>query len=420
LNSIPTNCPVLSALVACAAVASATAASLPEAQPASQGFSPARLERLHGYMQGVVDRGEYLGAVTLVARGGRIVDFRAYGHRDLARTSPLRTDAIFRIHSMTKPVTSVAVLMLMEEGRLALEDPIGKYLPALAKMQVFAGGTADAPQLRAPTRPITIRHLLTHTAGFVAEGKAPEALNRLYANADLDRSPDLATYVARLGRLPLVADPGERFGYDGTSTEPLARLVEVVSGMAFDAFLQTRILEPLRMQDTSFVVPADKRKRIAEMTSTDAEGRLVGIPPYIKGFPSGAGGLYSTASDYFRFCQMLLDGGTLDGATILGRKTVDLMMLNHLTHLDPPVYQPGGAEGFGLGGYVVLDVAARGRPGSVGQFGWLGAASTYFTIDRQEKLTAILMMQHMPQRLPRDPPKIGAPFYTLVYQALVN
>jgi CubicO group peptidase (beta-lactamase class C family) len=156
------------------------------------------------------------------------------------------------------------------------------------------------------------------------------------------------------------------------------------------------------------------------MTSTDAEGKLIAIPPYIKRFPSGAGGLYSTAGDYARFCQMLLNGGSLDGASILGRKAVDLMMMNHLTHLDPPVYQSSGAEGFGLGGYVVLDVAKRGRPGSVGQFGWLGAASTYFTVDREERLIAILMMQHMPERRPRDPPRIGGQFYTLVYQALVD
>jgi CubicO group peptidase (beta-lactamase class C family) len=167
-------------------------------------------------------------------------------------------------------------------------------------------------------------------------------------------------------------------------------------------------------------VPADKQSRVPAMTSTDAEGKLIAIPPYIKRFPSGAGGLYSTAGDYARFCQMLLNGGSLDGAPILGRKAVDLMMMNHLTHLDPPVYQSGGAEGFGLGGYVVLDVAKRGRPGSVGQFGWLGAASTYFTVDREERLIAILMMQHMPERRPRDPPRIGGQFYTLVYQALVD
>jgi CubicO group peptidase (beta-lactamase class C family) len=411
---------MLKAIVLCVAAASAAATSLPSANPNSQGLSPARLERLHGYMQGVIDRGEYLGAVTLVARGGNVVDFRAYGHRDVARASPMKPDAIFRIHSMTKPVTSVAVLMLMEEGKLALEDPIGKYLPELANMRVLTGGTAEAPQLRAAKRPITIRHLLTHTAGFAAELKPSDLLYALYERADLDASPDLATYVARLSRLPLAADPGERFGYDGMSTEPLSRLVEVVSGAPFDAFLRTRILAPLRMHDTSFVVPEPKRTRVAVMTSTDGAGTLIAIPPYVKPFPSGAGGLYSTAADYARFCQMLLNGGALDTATILGRKTVDLMMMNHLTHLDPPVYQSGGAEGFGLGGYVVLDVAKRGRPGSVGQFGWLGSASTYFTIDREEQLVAILMMQHMPQSRPRDPPRIGGVFYTLVYQALVN
>jgi CubicO group peptidase (beta-lactamase class C family) len=379
-------------------------------------------------MQGVIDRGEYLGAVTLVTRGGKVVDWRAYGHRDLAKTSRMKPDAIFRIYSMTKPVTSVAVLTLMEEGKLALEDPIANYLPQLAQLRVFVGGTAEAPQLREAERPITIRHLLTHTAGFATGDTHSDELLRLYARADLDGSPDLATYVARLGRLPLATDPGERFGYDGASTEPLARLVEVVSGTPFDVYLQKRIFSPLRMQDTSFVVPARKRDRIADMTTSNAEGRLIGIPAVgakqagdpLKAYPSGAGGLYSTAPDYARFCQMLLNGGTLEGATVLRPGTVELMMRNHLTHLDPPVYERDGAEGFGLGGYVVLDVAGGDRPGSVGRFGWLGAASTYFTIDRQEQLIAMLMMQHLPQRLPRDPPKISAPFYTLVYDALAG
>jgi CubicO group peptidase (beta-lactamase class C family) len=400
---------------------------LPTARPASQGISEARLERLHEFMQGMTDSGEYLGAVTLVARRGKIVDWRAFGYRDLAKQSPLDPNSIFRIYSMTKTVASVAVLMLMEEGRFTLEDPIGRYLPEFANMQVFTGGTADAPQLRPAARPITIRQLLTHTAGFVGGEKEAAEVLKVFERGDLHQSPDLKSFCERLSRLPLAADPATRFSYDGASLEVLARLVEVIAGKPFDEFLQQRILGPLRMQDTAFSVPVEKRGRIADMTTTDRDGRLTlaafastAVHPgeMLNAYYSGSGGLYSTAADYVRFCQMLMNGGELDGVSILGRKTVELMMLNHLTHLDPPVNQFSDAEGFGLGGYVVLDVARRGRPGSPGQFGWSGAGSTYFTIDRAEQLVAILMMQHLPQGLPQDPPKISARFYNLVYQSL--
>ncbi|MGQ0835019.1 MAG: serine hydrolase domain-containing protein [Gammaproteobacteria bacterium] len=404
------------------------ATALPVVKPASEGFSEARLDRLHQFMRGVTDSGNYLGAVTLVARNGKIVAWRAFGHRDLAKTSPMDPSSIFRIYSMTKTVTSVAVLTLMEEGKFTLEDPIGRYLPEFANMQVFVGGTADAPQLRPAARPITVRHLLTHTAGFAAGGNTADEVVKIFNRVDFDRLPDLKTYSERLGRLPLAVDPGERFNYDGVSIEPLSRLIEVVAGMPFDAFVQQGILDPLRLEDTGFSVPAEKRGRIADMTSTDRNGRLILASAHaaqrpgdmIKAYPGGSGGLYSTAADYARFCQMLLNGGELDGVAILDRSTVELMMQNHLAHLDPPTHDRRGAEGFGLGGYVVLDVARRGQLGSVGQFGWLGAASTYYTIDREEQLIAILMMQHLPQGLPRDPPKISANFFNLVYQSLVK
>lgn len=339
----------------------------------------------------------------------------------------MRRDAIFQIYSMTKPITSVAALLLMEEGRLTLEDPVSRFLPEFAHMQVLEGDKEDSARLRPAARPITIRHLLTHTTGFAAgENLRGAAVERLNA-AHLDDSPSVRALAATLAALPLANDPGVRFSYDGVSTQVLSRVIEVVAGMPLDEFLAKRLFTPLRMLDTGFTVPAGKRERIVDMTSADEAGRVVkasvGVNApgeMLKRYPSGAGGLYSTAGDYARFCQMLLNGGELDGAVILGRKTVELMMANHLGQLSPPVNEFNDGEGFGLGGYVVLDPARRGQLGSVGQFGWSGAAATWFLIDPQEELVAILMMQHLPRGLPRDPPRPGRPFNNLVYQALVN
>ncbi|UHQ22205.1 beta-lactamase family protein [Lysobacter sp. 5GHs7-4] len=399
---------------------------LPTSAPSEQGYSAARLQRLHDFMGKTTDAHGYLGGVTLIARNGRIVDWRAYGYRDLARSRPLQRDDIFRIYSMSKTVTSVAVLMLMEEGRFALDDPISRYLPGFEAQQVVAGGSVDRPQLRAPARPITIRHLLTHTAGFAAGRPGDEVALALLQRADPHAATDLRGFVQRLSAVPLAADPGTRFGYDGAALETLARLVEVGSGLSFDEFLQRRVFAPLRMRDTGFSVPAAQRERVVDITVMGADGRLhlddgpsasePGAP--LNAYPSGAGGLYSTAGDYARFCQMLLNGGSLDGETLLGRKTVELMLRNHLTMLSPPVTQFSDAEGFGLGGYVVLDPALRGQPGSVGQFGWSGAASTSYTIDPQERLLAILLLQHLPREDRADLPRVSRPFYGLVYQGL--
>ena len=412
----------------CTTAAAQIASPVPATIASTEGFSGARLERLDNFMRTNIESGDYLGAVTLISRNGRIVDWRTHGHRDLAKKMPMNRDSIFRIYSMTKTVTSVAVLMLMEEGKIGLEDPVSKFIPEFANTKVFSAGTADAPQMRSVKRPITIRHLLTHTGGFATHGAKGDEAVKLFNRIDLHQLPTLTAYTDYVARQPLGTDPGKRFAYDGVSLVVLSRLVEVVSGMAFDAFLQQRILSPLGMNDTGFSVPQAKRGRVADMVTTTADGRLAIAATHdashpgesLNPYPSGAGGLYSTAGDYLRFCQMLLNGGTLDGVSILGRKTVELMMMNHLSHLDPPVTEFSTAEGFGLGGYVVLDVARRGRLGSVGQFGWSGAGSTYFTIDRQEKLIAILLMQHLPQGLPKDPPKISVRFYDLVYQSLVN
>ncbi|MCX7176225.1 MAG: serine hydrolase [Proteobacteria bacterium] len=401
---------------------------LPMSAPSKEGFSAARLERLGSFMQSVIAAGDYPGAVTLISRNGRIVDWRIYGYRDLARKIPMTRDSIFRIYSMTKTVTSVAVLMLMEEGKLGLDDPVAKFLPEFADIKVLAGGTAEAPRLRTPQRPITVRHLLTHTAGFATRKETDDEAVKVSQRVDPHSLPTLQAYTSHVARQALAVDPGERFNYDGTSTETLSRLVETVAGMPFDAFLRNRILSPLKMDDTDFSVPHEKRDRVVDMVTTTAEGQLArtGTPDAVlpgeslNPYPSGAGGLYSTAGDYWRFCQMLLNGGSLDGVSILGRKTVELMMTSRLAEADLPAGSLGKGEGFGLGGYVVTDIARRDRLGSVGQFGWSGAGSTYFTIDPKEKLVAMLLMQHIRRGLPKDPPKISARFYNLVYQSLVD
>ena len=396
-----------SCMLAFAAVAHSSE-PLPRSQPAAHGIAAERLRAADELIANAIEAGHYLGAVTLIARHGEIVLWQAHGRRELDSPQPLPADAIFRIYSMSKPITSVAALMLMEEGKYRLDDPIGKYLPEMRDLQ-----------LRQPARPIAVRDLFIHSAGFDLGRENP--------------ARDLRSYVTKLSSVPLATDPGTRFNYDGVQTVVLSRLIEVWSGQAFDQFLQERLFGPLRMHDSGFAVPKDQRHRIAQMTSTDARGRLIASPAYAKAvagepinpYPSGAGGLYSTAGDYARFCQMLLNGGELDGVRILRDQTVDMMMSNQLSHLQPPQTEFRPGEGFGLGGYVVVDETRRGRLGSVGQFGWFGAAGTYFIIDRKEQLVALLMLQHLPQGhsqsgVAHDPPKLSAPFYNRVHQSLIH
>ena len=402
---------------------------LPLAAAESQDVSGERLQRLDRFMDEATGAKGYLGGVALVARNGRIIDYRAYGHQDLARKVPMQRDAIFRIYSMSKPLASLAVLALMEEGKLGLDDPLSRFLPEFADIQVVTGGSVDAPRIRKAARPITLRHLLTHTAGFAAGFEGDALAADLLDRADPHAALDLRDYAARAARLPLAADPGTRFGYEGANTELLSRVVEVASGQRFADFLQQRIFAPLRMGDTGFEVPPAQRHRVVDITTMGDDGRLrisdgpSAVTPgaRLNAYDSGAGGLYSSAADYARFCQMLLDGGTLDGVSILGRKTVELMLGNHLAGiLDPPVNQYSAAEGFGLGGYVVLDPVRRGQPGSIGQFGWAGAASTNFMIDPRERLLAILLLQHLPRPERKDDlPRIGRRYQALVYQALL-
>ena len=367
----------------------------------------------------------YLGAVALVGERGTVVYRGAFGHADLQSRQPLHDDAIFRIYSMTKPVTSVAALMLVEEDRLHLDAPVATYLPAFADLQRVAGGSIASPTLVPVQRPLTVRHLLTHTAGFATGGDDIRVASALLQAQAPEQATDLAGYADRVARAPLGSEPGTRFRYDGVNTEILARVIEVASGQSFETFLRTHIFDPLALRDTGFEVPAAQRGRIMALTTRNAEGqRVLADTPSarepgvrLRAYTSGAGGLYSTATDYLRFARMLAEGGALDGVRLLREDSVAMMMSDQLAGFDPPVPAPEPGEGFGLGGYVVTDPAISVRPGSRGQFGWSGAAATYFTIDRERGLVILLLSQHLPTDGAPALPKLAAPFYRAVYQA---
>jgi CubicO group peptidase (beta-lactamase class C family) len=379
-------------------------------------MSSERLALLHQEIRRFVDEGQYAGAVSLLARNGKIVDWHAYGKRDLGAGLPMENDTIVRIYSMSKIVTSVAALVLLEEARFKLDDPIGNYFPELAHLKVLTGGTAEAPLLADAKNPITIKQLFTHTSGLTyGFGESP--VEKLYAEANIWEAPSLPDFVERVSRLPLLFEPGERFNYS-ISTDVLGALVEKVSGRSFPDFLEERLFRPLSMKDTGFTVPDAGGARLAKIYETGADGRLTLSEPMALSptLASGGGGLYSTAGDYARFLQMLLNDGELDGVRILSRKTVELMMENHLSHMAKTTRDANEAEGFGLGGSVRLDLAKGNSLGSVGQFGWAGAATTYCRIDPAERMVQILLVQHFPM----DQHKLFWRFSTLAYAAIVD
>jgi len=398
----------------------AFAQPLPVAAPDSQGFSPQRLGRIQSAIEQEVAAGRYAGAIWLIARNGKIVDWRALGARDREVKLPMEKDTIVRIYSMSKVIASVAAMILVEEGRLRLDDEVGTYLPAFEKMQVWKGGTVERPELVPAERPITIKQLLTHTSGLIY-GFGDSPLDKIYQEADPYAANSMAAFVDKAAALPLAFQPGERYAY-GFGIDVIGAVVEKVSGQPFDQFVRTRITEPLGMRDTGFDLPADRFGRIARIYRRE-NGTLVPVEPFAtveaapgKGFAAGGAGMFSTAADYARFGQMLLNGGELDGVRLLGRKTVELMMQNHLAHLDTPTTEPGGGDGFGLGGSVRVNVANAGEPGSIGQFGWAGAATTYFRIDPEERTLMLLLAQHAPF----NEDALFQRFATLVYAALVD
>jgi CubicO group peptidase (beta-lactamase class C family) len=400
---------------------------------ASVGVAPDRVERLHQGMQGFVDRKEASGIVTLIAREGKLVDLHAVGLADIEKNVPMKTDSIFRIASMTKPITSVAVMMLFEEGKLFLTDPVSKFIPAFKSSMVMEGAGAEAKPVPA-RRAITIRDLLSHrggiTYGFLNGGAVGGSYRKNGVTDGLTSTPlTLEENVNKLAAEPLVSQPGDRFNYS-LSTDVLARVVEVVSGQKFDAFLRDRIFTPLKMVDTDFVVPDAKWSRFVTVYSPDGKG---GIRPmndpetfgntnmspwqlYKTGrtYFSGGAGLASTASDYARFANMLLNGGTLDGVRLLSPKTVELMTMSHTSELTPPLPLLGPGVNFGLGFRVVTDLAATQSLGSNGLYGWIGIYGTSFWVDPKEKLVAVMLVQKYPN------PTVTATFQTLVYQTLVR
>jgi len=368
-----------------------------------------------------VDAG-YPGARMLVSHGDAIVVDGTAGYADIARTRPLREDAIYRIYSMTKPVVSAAVLRLIGEGHAKLDDPLARHLPRFADVRVM---DADG-NLHAPARAITIRHLLTHTAGFAVSEAGP--LRRREA-AGLERSASLAEYVERLRDVPLERDPGTRFTYDSIATEVLGRLVETWSAQPLDAYLREAFFEPLGMEDTGFEVPVEKRPRIVELSQVDAHGALVradeaharepGIR--LRPYPGAAGGLYSTAGDYLAFARMLLAHGRAGERQLVPAALVEEMFREQLAPmgLERPYIDDTPGRGFGLGVSVLVDPAALGRDGAAGQAGWTGAASTCFVIDPATRTVGVLMLQHLPSDRPGDLPRIAKAFYDHVQQAVV-
>jgi CubicO group peptidase (beta-lactamase class C family) len=395
-------------------------AQLPTTSPEAAGFDPARLEVLHATSKRFVTEAKHAGLITLLARNGKIVDFQTYGYRDLERQLPMERDTICRAYSMSKLITCVATLMLVEEGRFNLDDPVARYLPELQDMKVWTGGTADAPQLAPLKRPITIKHLLTHTSGMFYDFSAGSAdLAKLARDADLWSGSSLTNFIAKLAKVPLLHQPGDAWTY-GVNQDVQGALVERVTGQTFGAFLAERIFRPLGMKDTGFDVPPEKMPRLAKTYKHGPDGKFVEDQPIVETWPeagrsieAGGAGIFSTAGDFARFAQMLCNGGTLDGKRILGRKTVELMTANHLVTL-PNNQAATRQKGFGLGAEVTTDLGQLSMPSSVGQFGWYGAATTYCQIDPKERLVAIAFAQHFPF----NEHNFFAAFQTGYYQAL--
>ena len=382
---------------------------LPMAAPEDVGVSAERLQEIAPTLQGYVDKGQLPGFLTVIARKGKIAHFETIGMRDVENKKPVEPDTIFRIYSMSKPITSVAVMVLYDEGRLQLDDPVEMYIPAFKDMKVY---NKEQTETHAAKNKMTVKHLLTHTSGLTY-GWGDKPIDKLYGELKIfKRDSGLAEMAEKLGDIPLVFEPGERWNY-GVSTDVLGYLVEVVSDMPFEEFLQTKIFKPLGMVDTAFSVPQVKVERFAALYRPTEEGglRLARNAPLanddVSFFPSGGGGLVSTAADYLRFCQMLLNGGELDGVRILKSDTVELMRYPH--------HQYGKDGAFGLGFHVVTRKDDDKNKRSTGAYSWGGAAATTFWIDPEKELIGILMTQLMNNRYP-----FQGEFRKFTYQALLD
>jgi CubicO group peptidase (beta-lactamase class C family) len=404
------------------------AAAQPAAKPEDAGMSTERLKRIHESIQRHIDAGEICGAVTVVARRGHVVNFEAHGLMDIESKKPMEKDTIFRLASMTKPITGVAVLMLVEEGKIRLSDPVSRFLPEFRDMKVAmprerpagpapAPGTATEPDsyVVPANREITIHDLLTHTSGLVSYGLGAAQVPKLAPHAPGDT---LASYVPKLANVPLDFQPGTQWSYSGAAgPEVLSRIVEIVSGQTYDEFLRTRIFEPLGMKDTFFYPPDDRRPRLVTLyrkspTGLQKDANQDGFSS--KTYFSGGGGLMSTAGDYLQFAQMLLNGGELNGKRLLSPRTVELMASNHVGDMfNGKLGRPAHGMGFGLIVQVVEDNVAAGLRVSNGSFGWDGAFGTQVWVNPKEKMVTIIMIQTQVALVQRD-------FENAVMQAIVE
>jgi CubicO group peptidase (beta-lactamase class C family) len=388
---------------------------LPRVTPQEAGLCPQRAERLLTVLRSEVARQRLPGAVAVIARRGQLALYEAVGTLDPAAGTPMPPDAIFRIYSMTKPVVSVAALMLMEQGELLLSDPVARYLPEYGKQQV-ANLVDGAGQLQPVRQPATVQDLLRHTAGLTYEFMGSAPVQRQYAQARIgSRERSNAAFCHELAALPLMFEPGTHWEY-GRATDVLGRVVEVISGQTLGQFLQTQIFAPLGMTETGFFVPPEHHARIAEPFARDPEGgvqmRVIDVRQPVA-LESGGGGLISTAMDYARFLQFMLSRGQLGGVRLLGSRTVDFMTADHLG--DIPVFGPASrallspGHGFGLGVAVRKRLGVASMPGSPGSYHWGGMAGTTFFVDPAEDLFAILMLQAPNQR----------EYYRLLFRNLV-
>lgn len=393
------------------------------APPASVGVSAERLARLDAGMKGLVDDGKLAGVVTLMARRGKVVHFAAHGKKDLRQPEPIAKDSIFRIYSMTKPVTGVAMLMLYEEGKWRLDDPVSRYIPEFAKLVVYTGENPDGtPKTEPARRSMTMRELMTHTAGLGYGLVGAHPVDKLFLKANvLDSTQPLATMIQKIAGLPLVAQPGTRWSYSA-AVDVQGYLVEKLSGMSFAQFVETRLFAPLGMKDTAFHVPAAKLPRLARMHREDESGALVasdreGDATVVPKAAFGGHGLFSTASDYARFAQMLLDGGEFGGARILAPRTVEMFRTNHV--LAEPLKTMRQGQGWGLGPQVILDAAASGEPYSDGAFHWWGIGGTWFWVDPVKDLVFVGMIQYQGRGLTAAT-QIHGYARNLAYQAVME
>ncbi|WP_316229155.1 serine hydrolase domain-containing protein [Bradyrhizobium sp. SZCCHNR1070] len=415
------------------------------AVPESAGMSKAALERIDAHLKArYVDSGRFPGTQLLVYRRGHVVHMSSIGLADIERNVPVKDDTIYRIYSMTKPITSVAFMMLFEEGKVALDDPVAKYIPEWKNLGVFVAGTAPAFVTRPPARPMQIVDLLRHTSGLTYGFQQRSNVDAAYREAKIgavEKAGTMQSMIADLAKIPLEFSPGEAWNYS-VSTDVIGYLIGKIADQPFEQFLKERIFDPLGMSDTDFHVPAAKAHRLAACYSADAGGGLSFHAAERKGgltlqddpatstflsppdFISGGGGLCSTSSDYLTFCRALIKGGELGGVRLLGPKTLQLMTSNHL---------PGGVDlpamsrsmfaeaayngiGFGLGFSVTMDPARTLIPGSAGEYAWGGAASTAFWIDPAEELITIFMTQV----LPSSAYPIRRELRTMVYAAITD